>query len=140
MRMKLINRASYIIIIAMSLIALESALEYALTLYQNNTLHENAKAVETLKKEALGGDNSAAFLLASAYKNGKIGEIDLDEAYIWYLIAANRDDPDAMLMLGWLYYKGTQKLHVNVEQAKYWFEKAAAKGVEEAVEMLELLK
>jgi hypothetical protein len=138
--MKHIKSAGSFFIIAMSLLALQSALEYALKLYENNTLYENTSAVETLRKEALNGDNSAAFLLASAYKNGKMGEIDLDEAYNWYLIAAKREDPDAMLMLGWLYYKGTKKIHVNIQEAKFWFEKAALKGVDEAAEMLELLK
>ena len=45
-----------------------------------------------------------------------------------------------MLMLGWLHYKGGPNLPPNEALAKAWFEKAAAKGVDEAVEMLEILK
>ena len=138
--MKIFKLTAYFLIAAITLVAIESALEYALKLYQNNSLYQNKEAVQTLKEEAEAGDNSASFLLATAYKNGKMGKIDLDEAFYWYHKAATRGDPDAMLMLGWIYYKGTQKLHVDVTQSKYWFEKAASCGVEEAVEMLELLQ
>ncbi len=138
--MKIFKLIAYFLIVVITLVATQSALESALKRYQNNTIHQNQEAVQTLKKEAENGDNSAAFLLATAYKNGKMGKIDLDIALYWYHKAASRGDPDAMLMLGWLYYKGTPKLHVNTQQSRYWFEKAASKGVEEAAEMLELLQ
>ncbi len=138
--MKIFKPIAYFLIAVITLVATQSALESALKLYQNNTIHKNQEAIQILKKEADNGDNSAAFLLATAYKNGKMGKVDLDVAFYWYHKAASRGDPDAMLMLGWLYYKGTPKLHVNTQLSKHWFKKAASKGVEEAAEMLELLE
>ncbi len=138
--MKFIKPLAYSLLITITLIAVESALEYALKLYENNTLSRHDDAIETLKKEALAGDNSIAFLLASAYKNGKLGDINLDEAFFWYRTAALRGDPDAMLMLGWIYYKGTSTVAVDIDKSKMWFSKAAAKGLDEATEMLELLQ
>ncbi len=138
--MKFLNTLLVITLIAITLIAVESALQYALKLYEENTLDQHQEAIATLKKEAEAGDNSIAFLLASAYKNGKLGAVDLNEAYYWYHKAALRGDPDAMLMLGWIYYKGTDTIHINIDTAKTWFSKAAAKGLDEAAEMLELLQ
>ena len=63
----------------------------------------------------------------------------MDKSFYWYKQAAILGDPDAMLMLGWLYYKGTSKLKIDIRKAKYWFKKAALQGVDEAIEMLELL-
>ncbi len=128
------------LLIAITLIAVESALEYALKLYEDNTLAQHREAIALLQEEAEAGNNSIAFLLASAYKNGKFGTVDLDAAYYWYHKAAMRGDPDAMLMLGWIYYKGTDNVAVNIKTAKTWFAKAAASGLDEAAEMLELLQ
>jgi TPR repeat protein len=48
-------------------------------------------------------------------------------------------DADAMLMLGWLHYSGKVFGSSNLKKAKEWFSKAADKGVDEAIEMLEIL-
>ncbi len=138
--MKFVKPLTYSLLIAITLIAVESALEYALKLYETNTLSQHPDAIETLKKEAHSGDNSIAFLLASAYKNGKLGDVNLDEAFYWYRTAAQRGDPDAMLMLGWIYYKGTATIAIDIDKAREWFRKAASKGLDEATEMLELLQ
>ncbi len=124
--------------LSLSLIATGIALEEALKLYQNDTLKSSPYAIEALKESATT-NSDAAYLLATSYKEGKIGDIDLELAYKWYLQAADSGDGDAMLMLGWLYYKGDLFGSANVSKAKYWFYKAAELGIDEANEMLELL-
>jgi len=58
----------------------------------------------------------------------------------WYKVCAKNGDSDAMLMLGWLYYKDKKQSAINLKKARYWFKKAASHGVDEAVEMLEILR
>ena len=123
----------------MALYAIDSGLRHALELYKNNQLHNNKKAVENLIQQANNGDTSAEFLLACAYKNGKLGKVDLEKSFYWYEKAATNGDPDAMLMLGWFYYKGSTNLNIDIQKAKYWFDMAASQGLDEAIEMLALL-
>jgi TPR repeat protein len=129
----------FIILTFLTLYAIESSLEYALKLYKNNQLKNDKVAIKTLVKQANSGDVDAEFLLACAYKNGKLGKIDLDKSFFWYKKAALNGDADAMLMLGWFYYKGSYNIQVNIKKAKYWFNEAASKGLDEAIEMLALL-
>jgi TPR repeat protein len=107
-------------------------------MYQDNTLNQHPQAVKSLINEA-DKNADAAFLLATSYKDGKIGEANLKKAYEWYIRAAKMGDADAMLMLGWLYYNGELFGSSNIKKAKYWFSKAAGKGLDEAVEMLDIL-
>ena len=129
----------YLLLTFLVLSAIDSGLEYALQLYKNDTLQNDKGAIKTLIKQANSGDVDAKFLLACAYKNGKLGKINLEKSFYWYKEAAISGDADAMLMLGWFYYKGSQHLAVNMKKAKYWFNKAALRGVDEAIEMLALL-
>jgi len=122
------------------LFAAGTLLQEALKLYSNNTLKDHPEAVNALRDAAEDGNTDAAFLLATSYRNGKTGVKDSARAMKWYKKAANEGDADAMLMLGWLYYKGSATLPSNVGMAKVWFEKAAVRGIDEAIEMLEILK
>jgi len=122
------------LVVAVTLLAVGSVLNEALLMYQNDTLRNNPSILESLEEEAKQGTPNAAFLLATAYRNGKTGVVDIDKSFYWYQKSAKMGDSDAMLMLGWLYYKKT-----NIKKARYWFTQAASNGIDEAVEMLELL-
>ena len=138
--MKVIKLFLYTTIFTVILFGAQLLLSEVLKMYQNNELKNNISALKLLKDEAKKGNTNAAFLLATAYRNGKAGVVNLDKAIYWYKISANKGDGDSMLMLGWLYYKEPKALDVNLKKARYWFKKAASKGVDEAVEMLELLR
>jgi TPR repeat protein len=136
--MNFFRRTLLFITITLSVFAAGALLQEALRMYQDDTLIEHPKAIAALKDYAK--DNAdAAFLLATSYKDGKLGEINLKEAYNWYIKAAKMGDADAMLMLGWLHYSGKVFGSSNLKKAKEWFSKAADKGVDEAIEMLEIL-
>ncbi len=137
--MKIFRAFLYVGVLAVALFAAEYLLKEVLLMYQNDQLRGNRSALELLEKEALQGNQNAAFLLATAYHNGKAGEVNRAKAIHWYKVSANNGDADAMLMLGWIYYKQPDNLAVNLRKARYWFRRSAGKGVEEAVEMLELL-
>jgi len=138
--MKTTSLYRYGLLIAPVLFAAQILLNDALKMYQNNTLKVHPEALDLLETEAKHGSIDAAFLLATAYRNGKAGVVDYTKAYQWYKIAAEQGDADAMLMLGWIHYKQIKNAKSNLEAARYWFKKAAAKGVDEAIEMLELLE
>lgn len=138
--MKTIKYFLYIALLSVVLLGAELLLSEVLMMYQKDELKNNLSALEILKNEANKGSTNAAFLLASAYKNGKAGVVDLNKAIYWYKVASENGDADAMLMLGWLYYKQEDNLRVNLKKARYWFQKAASHGVDEAVEMLEMLR
>ncbi len=137
--MKTIKLFLYATLFSMALFAASLVLSEVLKIYQNDELKNNVEALELLKYEAKNGNNNAAFLLATAYRNGKAGVVNLNKAIYWYKISADNGDEDAMLMLGWLYYKEVKNLDINLKRARYWFKKAASHGVDEAIEMLELL-
>lgn len=137
--MTIFNRIAALLLLGVTLLASGLLLEEALKMYRDDTLRSHPEAINALKDSARQGNTDAAFLLATAYKEGKTGMKDPRSAVAWYTRAAKLGDADAMLMLGWLYYKGDAANGPDVNTAKMWFEKAAAKGVDEAVEMLEVL-
>ncbi len=138
--MKTIKLLIYIFSFSIALYGAQLLLSEVLQMYKKDELKNNTQAIELLKSEALAGNEDATFLLATAYKNGKTGEVNIKKAMHWYRVAAKNGDTDAMLMLGWLYYKEPKNLNVNLKKARYWFKKASLQGVEEGVEMLELLR
>lgn len=136
--MNFFKRMALLFLMSLTLFAAGLMLQQVLEMYQNDTLRDHPEAVEALKDSA--NDNAdAAFLLATGYKEGKVGAIDLESAYRWYIKAADLGDADAMLMIGWLYYQGDLFGGSDLKKARYWFSKAADKGIDEAVEMLEIL-
>jgi len=138
--MKTIKIFLYISIFGVIVFAAQLLLDDVLKMYQNNELKNSHEALKLLEDEAKNNNTNAAFLLATAYRNGKAGVIDINRAIYWYKISAKSGDSDAMLMLGWLYYKEPKNLNINLKKARYWFKKAASNGVDEAIEMLELLR
>ena len=136
--MNFFKRTIILTTLTLSLFAATLLLQEALKMYQNNTLNKHPKAVSALIKEAQNSAD-AAFVLATSYKDGKIGAVNLKEAYHWYTKAAKMGDADAMLMLGWIYYSGKLFGSSDIEKAKQWFSKAANQGIDEAIEMLEIL-
>jgi len=136
--MNFFKRIAALFVVSITLLASTLVLEKILQMYQNSTLSQHPEAVKFLITQA-DTDADAAFLLATSYKDAKIGPANLNEAYKWYTKAAKMGDGDAMLMLGWLYYNGKLFGSSNIKKAKYWFTKAADKGVDEAIEMLEIL-
>jgi len=138
--MKIIKALLHVTLFSVVLYASQLLLSEVLEMYQNNQLKNSKPALELLQQEAKNGNTNAAFLLATAYKNGKAGKIDLSRAMYWYKVSADSGDADAMLMLGWLYYQEPHNLDINLKKARYWFKKAAVEGVDEAIEMLEILR
>ncbi|MDF1880786.1 sel1 repeat family protein [Sulfurimonas sp. MAG313] len=138
--MMLSKKIIYIALLASTLLFASVVLEQVLKYYQENTLMQHPEAIQSLTLRANDGSKDAAFLLATAYKEGKLGQQDVSKAMFWYKKAAKMGDEDAMLMLGWLYYKGSATLMVDEEKARYWFSKASEKGLDEALEMLDLLE
>ena len=112
-----IRRVFFLLLAAALLFAAGSVIVEVLAAYRADTLKNEPRLLEALEKEA-----------------------DEEEAIRWYRQAAGRGDPDAMLMLGWLYYKGTPTLRPNERKAAFWFRQAAALGVDEAVEILEMME
>ena len=129
------KRISTILAIATLLFASTMLLKDVLALYIKDDLASSPEAIKLLHVKAKAGETDAQFLLASAYKNGKLGVKDFSKALYWYKEAAKNGDSDAMLMIGWIYYKAKDE-----KRARIWFKKAASLGVDEAVEMLEMLQ
>jgi TPR repeat protein len=74
--MKIIKLIALTCATTLVLFAAQLLLSDVLKMYQNNTLKDSLTAFELLEKEANNGSNDAAFLLATAYQNGKIGTVD----------------------------------------------------------------
>ena len=136
----IIYKVIFLLLVSLSLFAEDSSIESAMKYYTQETLYQHKQLIEKLKKEALEGSIDAAFLLASAYKNNLLETSKKDNALRWYLVAAEHNDYESMLMIGWIYYEGNSYQSKNEQKALYWFKEAANHGVVEAIEMLHLLE
>lgn len=89
------------------------------------------RSIEQLQQDAAAGDTTAMRKLAAHALFNQQTEAALD----WYHQAAKGGDATAMLELGNLYYLGTG-IKISPEKAHEWWQKAAAAGSKEAVELL----
>lgn len=81
---------------------------------------------------------NAAYLLGYYYKTEKFQEINMNKSHNYYLKAAELGDKEAMLIVGWNFYKGIG-CKGDLKKAKFWLEKLAILGDETAEEMLEYI-
>ncbi|GEL03658.1 sel1 repeat family protein [Rummeliibacillus sp. G93] len=111
-------------------------------MYTLGYMYENGVGVDLDKtkshhwftQSALAGDVFAANRLGhEAFQNG-----DGVEAMRWYQLAADQQDVDGEFNLGFCYEAGIGT-QVNFKKAKYWYQKAALQGDQEAREKLKLL-
>lgn len=96
------------------------------TLYDDVLLHGNFKSLEQLEQKAEKGNLEAAILLVKVYfyKNDILPN-DLDKAYKWAKIAAEKGDGASQEILGDLYVSG-EVVARDINKAASWYEKAVA--------------
>jgi len=95
---------------------------------------DEKKAFLCYEAAAEAGDPSAKFTLGTWYFSGK-GEISRDtlKAFQLQLEAANEGHPAAMFNMGAMYMSGSvESVAKDLNQAREWFEKAAAANIVEA--------
>ena len=118
----------------------EKIIKAGVSAYQEKSLKGNTTLINALENLAENNQNvDAAFLLATAYKNDILEEDKRKNALHWYLLAAQENDHDAELMIGWLYYEGRFYLKKDIKEAHKWFKKASDSGLLEATQMLNML-
>ncbi|MCV6608101.1 MAG: sel1 repeat family protein [Campylobacterales bacterium] len=100
---------------------------------KNETRFEDAK--RSLEILAEKNDVQAAYLLGYFYKNKEYKNYDLEKSHSYFLKAAKLGDKEAMLIIGWNYYKGIGCKR-DLKNAKHWLEKLSIMGDEAAKEML----
>ena len=115
------------------------------------------QAFPLLKQAAEKGHRKAQYRLGRCYDKGNGVEEDNKTAFIWYEKAAKQEHAKAQYQLARYYLKGKGGVAVDTEKAKKLLKKAvkggksgkeieaelkadAAKGDEEAIKLLELLK
>jgi len=92
-----------------------------------------AAAVAWYKKAAAGKDPEALYRMGMICKNGEGGEaVDYPKMIEYLTAAAEAGLPEAQFQLGYCRENGIG-VSINVKLAKYWYEKAAAQGNEDAV-------
>ncbi|HWI50241.1 MAG TPA: sel1 repeat family protein, partial [Rummeliibacillus sp.] len=92
------------------------------------------KSKHWFTQSALAGDVFAANRLGhEAFQNDR-GE----EAIHWYQMAADKQDVDGEFNLGFCYESG-MGTPINMKKAKYWYQRAALQGDEEAKRKLKEL-
>ena len=92
-----------------------------------------AAAVAWYKKAAAGKDPEALYRMGMICKNGEGGEaVDYPKMIEYLTAAAEAGLPEAQFQLGYC-RENCIGVSINVKLAKYWYEKAAAQGNEDAV-------
>ncbi|MFT4188272.1 MAG: toll/interleukin-1 receptor domain-containing protein [Aeromicrobium sp.] len=102
------------------------------------------RGLELTRASAEGGWTAAQYRLGQAYESGIHVDIDLAQAAAWYLRAASADtgydfSSDAQLRLGVMLRDGVG-VPANPDKARFWLEKALARGLRQASTELELLE
>jgi len=113
-----------------------AAAEYKLGLFYENGRggldRDVNKAFGFYKKAAARRDPDASLRLGLACKNGEGGmAVDYRQAVDYLTVAAEADRPEAQYELGFSYENGLGG-PLNIRQAKFWYDKAAALGNEKA--------
>ncbi|EGB06749.1 hypothetical protein AURANDRAFT_7002, partial [Aureococcus anophagefferens] len=106
---------------------------------QLGVLHDLGSGVKLDKKKAERlyraaadrGDATSQFNLGLLLQS----KPNIEEAFRYYALAADQGDTDAENSLGCCYRDG-EGTEVDLGKARYWFERAAAKGDELAIENL----
>lgn len=96
---------------------------------------KTTQAKKMLTALALQGVTDAQKLLGIAHYRAK----DYQDAHLWLLQAAQKNDPQAQRYLGMTYFLG-QGVHRDYDQASKWLAKAAAQGDQEAIRYREILR
>ncbi|WP_186579737.1 tetratricopeptide repeat protein [Aquibacillus kalidii] len=112
------------------------------SMYTLGYMYENGVGTEVdmveskrwFTESALHGDLFAANRLGHEAVESGLG----DEAISWYKLAADQGDPYGDYNLGMCYENGIGT-QVNMKKAKYWYQKAALKGDEQAKQRLKEL-
>lgn len=93
-----------------------------------NGAHPNMrKAKRHLEKACEAGSGEAAELLGRIYDEGGLGRVNAKKAFEYYLLAAERNESDAMLMTGLFYAQGTS-IAKDLAAAEMWIRKGVAAG------------
>lgn len=97
-----------------------------------------AKAVALLDALAPQEDMYVLNFIGSAYQWGDGVQVDRKKAFDYYIISAEKGNPETQYKVGSMYLQG-QGVERNREEARVWLEKSAAQGFADAVSLLERL-
>jgi uncharacterized protein len=87
-------------------------------------LRNPTEAAMWYTRAANGGDSIACHRLGDMYENGFGVNKDEEQAYSWYLKAAEYDYIPAQKFLGKAFQEGLLRLSPDLEKSKYWFQRA----------------
>lgn len=112
----------------------ESMKQLSLVLQKNGRLWQS---FHWIKEAAETGDAEAQLITGNLLYNGYGCDQSASEAFKWWQKAAEQNDPDAEYNVAGSYYLGEKMgVHKDLKKAKYWYERAASHGKEEALEKI----
>jgi len=89
---------------------------------------DQAQAFFWLKEAAKHGHVRAQTLVGYMYYRGRGVDKDYKQFFYWSMKAARQGDADAMYNVGRSYHRGDFVVSQDLDQALFWYEKAAALG------------
>lgn len=96
--------------------------------YVDNGQSLKSRALQGFFELAKSGDLDAQTMLGELYLDGLNGvEQDPKKAFFWISKAANREEPQAQYLLGYMYENGIY-VAKNVKKAVEWYKKSAMQG------------
>ena len=155
------NMKKILLSLMMLVVAIAAVAQNVDKLYEEGKkLYDEKKyeqAFPLLKKAAEKGHKKAQYRLGRCYDKGNGVEENNKEAFIWYEKAAKQEHAKSQYQLARYYLKGKGGIAVDTEKARKLLKRAlkggksgkereeelkadAAKGDEEAIKLLELLK
>lgn len=111
----------------------------ALGKYYYQTEKNLKKAEKWLDAGAKAGNAEAQYYLAKVYDDSKGGKHPNKEIVEWLEKSATQGYMQAQLMLGKIYQFGRRGIPKDLAKAKQWYDLAAAKGSNEAMQQLQVI-
>ena len=97
---------------------------------------DKSRAISMFEKLARDGSLKSQKRLADFHAEGELGEVDLEEAFKWHLLAAEAGDSESQLAVGAAYSNGQQGTDRDLDAAVLWLRRAKQLGETDAGEIL----
>jgi FOG: TPR repeat, SEL1 subfamily len=106
----------------------------------HGVMPDDVKAADLWQRASAQGMKEAQYNLAVMYDEGRGVPQDMAKALAFFIKAGEQGHALAQVALGWIYETGRGGVPVDILEAIRWYEMAAAQGMEQGKQRLQMLR